>query len=291
MPDATQTQARAEPQANQGADQSQLEKVKQLLAEQQKSAKLLIRRDLELTRANDRLHALDQLKSDFVSVATHQMRTPLSGVRWALSMLLNGDLGELTTEQRTFLMKAYESNDRMIALVEDLLFSDRIESGKLIATDETAYVPDLLDNLLTEMSPIAAKRNIKVTFVHPAAAYPPISISSSHLRAVLQNLLENSIKYSKPGGEVTIDLAESGGMMRITVADFGVGIPLDQQDKVFTRFFRAPNALKMETDGSGLGLFIVKSIVEKYRGKVSFESTENVGTKFYVELPFANAKK
>ncbi|HUO50003.1 MAG TPA: HAMP domain-containing sensor histidine kinase [Candidatus Paceibacterota bacterium] len=267
--------------------QEQLERIQQLLAEQENSAKLLIRRDLELTRANDRLRALDQMKTDFIAIATHQMRTPLSGIRWTLSMLLKGDLGDLTTEQRTFLMKAYESNDRMISLVEDLLLSDKIESGKLLVSDEIAYVPDLIDNLLTEMLSIAAKRSIKINFSHPALAYSPVRISSTHLRAVIQNLIENAIKYSKPDGEVTIEITETNAAMRIMVADSGIGIPKDEQNKIFTRFFRAPNALKMETDGSGLGLFIVKSVVEKYQGKVWFESTEGVGTKFYIELPLA----
>src|SRR5258708_2203099 len=143
--------------------------------------------------------------------STHQMRTPLSGVRWTLSMLIKGDLGSLTDEQRTFLMKAYESNERMIALIDDLLFTDKIESGKLVITDESTYAPDLLDNIVTELRPIALMRNIKIQFNHPEGKPAPVRMSPPHLRAVFQNLLENAIKYSKPGGNVLIQFAEKDG--------------------------------------------------------------------------------
>ena len=264
-----------------------LAKMRQLIEQQEQSAKLLIRRDLELTRANERLRTLDQMKTDFVSVATHQMRTPLSGIRWTLSMLLQGDLGVLNNEQKAFLMKAYESNDRMITLLDDMLFSDRIESGKITITDEVAYAPDLIDNILVEIQPIADKRSVKLNFIRPQGDLPKIKIAPQHLRAILQNLIENAIKYSEEGGVVTIELAMHEGVLRICVSDTGIGIAADQQDKVFSRFFRAPNAVKMETDGSGLGLFIVKSIAEKHFGKAWFESKEGQGSKFFVELPIA----
>src|SRR5665213_2691747 len=117
-----------------------LEKIRRLLEQQQNSAKLLIRRDLELTRANERLRALDQMKTDFVSVATHQLRTPLSAIKWTLSMLLKGDIGPLTNEQKIFLMKAYESNDRMVALLGDMLLSDQVDSGKVQVSKVTTLL-------------------------------------------------------------------------------------------------------------------------------------------------------
>lgn len=267
--------------------EAQIDKIRQLLKQQEASAKLLIRRDLELQRANERLKDLDQMKTDFVSVATHQLRTPLSGIKWTLSMLLNGDLGPLTDEQRTFLMKAYESNDRMVALLGDMLLSDQIESGKLKSLKSSTLLPDLPENLLLEFQAPAAKRNIEIEFVHPDPSYPPVRIAAQHLRAILQNLLENAIKYSRPDGTVTLKLENRGEVVRFIVSDHGIGIPANQQKNVFARFFRAPNAVKVETDGSGLGLFIVKSIVDKHEGKIWFESTENVGTTFYVELPVA----
>jgi signal transduction histidine kinase len=267
----------------------QLAHVQQANRELEQSGKMLVRRDLELSRANERLREVDTMKTDFVSVATHQMRTPLSGVRWTLSMIIKGDLGDLTPDQRTFLMKAYESNERMIALIDDLLFTDKIESGKLVITDESTHAPDLVENVITELQPIALNRNIKIQFNRPEGKPLPVRISAPHLRAVFQNLLENAIKYSNPGGVVLIEFEEKDGYLHISVADNGIGIPSDQQDRVFTRFYRAPNAVKMETDGSGLGLYIIKNILTKHHGRIWIETTENVGSKFHVELPTAAA--
>jgi signal transduction histidine kinase len=273
-----------EPDTQTGGTEN-IEQIKLLLKQQEQSAKLLIRRDLELTRANDRLRSLDQMKTDFVSVATHQLRTPLSAIKWTLSMLLKGDLGPLTDEQKTFLMKAYESNDRMVALLGEMLISDQIESGKIQTSGMTSLLPELPENLLLELQLLADKKHIALRFEHPAASYAPVSIDPRHLRAVLQNLLENAIKYSKEGSEVKMHIDQVGLKTTFIISDSGIGIPLDAQKSIFTRFFRASNAVKMETDGSGLGLFIVKSILEKNGGTITFKSEEGKGTAFTLELP------
>lgn len=265
--------------------QKQIEKYRRLLQEQEKSARLLIRRDLELSEANERLRTLDRMKTDFVSVATHQLRTPLSAIRWTLSMLLKGDLGPLNDEQRAFIMKTYESNNRMITLLGDMLFSDRIDSGKLPLAKIPVSLPDLVDNLLLEMRPIAAKKQIAIEFPQSGASMTPVHLDPRQMRAVFQNLIENAIKYSKSGGVIRITLAPNAAHMIITIEDHGIGIPPDQQKDVFTRFFRARNAIKVETDGSGLGLFIAKSIIERNGGTISFESVENEGTIFRLEVP------
>jgi signal transduction histidine kinase len=262
-----------------------IEKIKLLLKQQEQSAKLLIRRDLELTRANDRLRNLDQMKTDFVSVATHQLRTPLSAIKWTLSMLLKGDLGPLNDEQKTFLMKAHESNSRMVALLGEMLISDQIESGKMQTSTMTSMLPDLPENLLLELQSLADKKQITLRFEHESVSYAPVCIDPQHLRAVLQNLLENAIKYSKSGGTVKLHIDQTELKTIFTVSDSGIGIPIDAQKNIFTRFFRAPNAIKMETDGSGLGLFIVKSILEKNGGTIGFKSEEDKGTIFTIDLP------
>ena len=264
-------------------------RVKELLSQQAQTGRLLVRRDLELSRANEHLRLLDQMKTDFVSVATHQLRTPLSAIRWTLSMLLNGDLGELSNEQKTFLMKAYESNNRMITLIGDMLFADHLESGKLKTTAHmTTVLPDLLDNLLLEIYPIAERSKVKVLFNRPPSAYPLARIDPPNMRAVMQNLIENAVKYTPAGGTVTIALGtDDEGNVTFSVADTGIGIPQDEQDRIFTRFYRAKNARKKETDGSGLGLFIARGIVKRYDGDIWFESTPDKGTTFHVKLPSA----
>ncbi len=256
-----------------------------LLAEQQKGAKMLIRRDLELTRANDKLQKLDEVKSNFISVVAHQLRTPLSGIKWTMSMLLSGDMGPLNNDQKTFLMKSYESNARMIALVNDMLVADRIQSGRIHYGFKHTDIVDLMDNVLFELSPQALKRNISFQYKNKFEDLPKAYVDPETMRAVLQNLLENSIKYTIEGGKIEIDVKKELDHLLISIKDNGIGIPKNQAKDVFEKFFRARNAMKQETDGSGLGLYIAKTIVEKNGGQIWFESTEGKGTTFYFTVP------
>jgi signal transduction histidine kinase len=269
--------------------QKKIEKYQRLLEMQEKSAQLLIRRDLELSKANDRLRDLEQIKGDFVSIATHQLRTPLSAIKWTLSILLNGDFGPLNNEQRTLLMKAYESNNRMIVLLGDMLLADQIDAGKLKILQTATRLPDLIDNVLLEIRPIGNQKNVGIEFAQSGTSMTPVRIDSQQMRAVVQNLLENAIKYSKPGGVVEVSIEERGDRALLIIKDNGIGIPRDSQKNIFKRFFRAPNARIVETDGSGLGLFIVKGIVERNHGTISFTSVENEGTTFRVELPLSTS--
>jgi len=258
------------------------EKIKRLMEGQETSARLLIRRDLELTRANEQLRELDQRKSEFISVVAHQLRTPLSGIKWTLNMLLNGDLGKLNPEQKTFLMKGYESNQRMITLVEDMLNADRVNSGKYSYNLSLIQITDLIDNTLYDLVPLANKKNIKINYLHSPVEVPKVIIDPEKMRQVIQNLVENAIKYTPKNGEINITVSvKSSEFVEVSIADSGIGIPEDQKKQIFTRFFRAKNAVKVETDGSGLGLFIVKGIVEKHGGTVGFNSEEGKGTTFY----------
>lgn len=254
--------------------------------EQEKGAQMLVRRDLELTTANERLRKLDEIKSGFISVVAHQLRTPLSGIKWTLNLLISGDMGPLATEQKTFLMKAYESNDRMISLVNDMLGADRIESGKVRYVFQPVLLGDVIDNVLFELLPQAKAKGLSIRFAPNHADVPKVKADPEKLRAVFQNLLENSIKYSRTGGTVEIGMdVTPENEIRVSIKDDGIGIPREQQKNIFERFFRAQNAIKLETDGSGLGLFIVKSIIERHGGHISFESEEGRGVTFYFTLP------
>ena len=257
-----------------------------LLGEQERAAQMLIRRDLELTRANDRLRKLDEVKSGFISVVAHQLRTPLSGIKWTLNLLLSGDMGTLATEQKTFLMKAYESNERMIGLVNDMLGADRIESDKVRYLFQPVQLVDIVDNVLYEVLPQAKARNLSIRFGSPVESIPKVSGDPEKLRAVFQNLLENSIKYSRAGGFIEIGIRpQNHSEVLVSIQDNGIGIPKEQQKNIFERFFRARNAIKAETDGSGLGLFIVKSIIERHGGNIWFTSEEEKGVTFFFTLP------
>ena len=260
------------------------EELQNLLAEQDRSGKLLVRRDLELTQANEKLRELDVRKSEFLSVVAHQLRTPLSGIKWTLSMILNAELGVISDDQRVFLMKSYESNDRMIELVESMLHADRIDSGKYDLNVKPTQILDLIDNVLYEILPNATRRNVTIEFNRPLTPIPQLTIDQEKMRAVFQNLLDNAVKYSRPGGTVSIEAHHVDGVVEFRVKDDGIGVPADQSALIFSRFFRARNAVKVDTDGNGLGLFIVKSIIEMHGGKIWFESREGEGTTFYFTI-------
>lgn len=262
---------------------NKLHELKQLNEQLDRNAKLLIRRDLELTRANEKLRDLDRMKSEFVSLVTHQLRTPLSGIKWSLSLMIGGEFGLLNREQQVYLMKIYEANDRMIALINDLLQADRVESGTVKLQQVPTQLLNLLENVIVEMEQLAGHKNVRIDYEHPKEL-PLIPVDPENMRVILQNLIENAVKYTPPGGVVTISLREADGI-EFSVTDTGIGIPKEQQKHVFRRFFRAPNAVLSETEGSGLGLYIVENIVRRHGGTIRFTSTENVGTTFIVTLP------
>ncbi|HEY4499144.1 MAG TPA: HAMP domain-containing sensor histidine kinase [Candidatus Paceibacterota bacterium] len=228
---------------------------------------------------------LERRKSEFVSVVAHQLRTPLSGLKWTLHMLINGDFGKMSDEQRTFLMKSYENNERMITLVNDMLAADRIESGRMKYNLLRINFRDLVENVLFEVFPSAQRRGVKIDFDCPIEGKFIALVDPSKIRAVVQNLLENAIKYTMQGGTITIKLQFAGTDVKISIKDSGIGIPKAQQGQIFTRFFRAGNAVKVEPSGSGLGLYMVKKIVEQHGGKVWFTSAEHGGSTFFVTIP------
>src|SRR3989338_3443188 len=178
-----------------------IKKLEQVADEYNTGTKLLIRRDLELSRANEKLRKFDEAKSNFISIVAHQLRTPLSGVKWTLSMLLSGDMGELNNNQKTFLMKSYESNTRMITLVNDMLVADRIQSGRMHYGFKHFDIIDLMDNVLFEMSPEASRKNIAIEYKNKFENLPQVYADPEAMRAVLQNLLENSVRYTMNGGK------------------------------------------------------------------------------------------
>jgi signal transduction histidine kinase len=228
---------------------------------------------------------LEKKKSDFISLVTHQLRTPLSGLKWTLRMLINGDLGPLSNEQKVFLMKSYEGNERMISLVDNILGINKIEFDQYRYNYVTTKILDLLDNVLYEISPTAGRKRITIQIINRDENIPSVMVDPEKMRAVLQNILENAVKYSLEGGVVTIKADYAQGFVRVSVKDTGIGIPKAQQQNIFSQFFRAQNATDSVKQGSGLGLYIVKNIIEKHHGKIWFESIEGKGTTFFFTVP------
>jgi signal transduction histidine kinase len=259
---------------------AQEKKLRIVVDQQDRSAKMLIRRDIELTRANEKLRSLDTQKSEFMSIIAHQMRTPLSAIKWTINMLIKNELGPLTLDQMNFLKKAEESNEHMISLVEDMLLADRLESGRSELTLVDCNLDGIVDDVLHDLT---ARIQSKSIIVHRTQCDPSVctvKADKEKMRAVIQNLLENAMKYTPQGGSVIIQMYDRDGYIYMSVKDSGIGIPKDQQAYVFTKFYRARNAARVEANGSGLGLFISKNIIEKHGGTITCESEEGKGTTF-----------
>ena len=248
---------------------------------EEKIGTLIILRDV--TREKN----IERLKTEFVSIAAHQLRTPLSAVKWTLKMILEGDLGEILKEQREFLEKTYLSNERMIRLINDLLNITRIEEGKFLYNIKKQNIIEIAEKVIAPSREEAQRRGLRFEFQKPRKEIPELKLDSEKISLALQNLLDNAIHYTRAGGfvKVSIDYLEDKREIIVSVEDTGIGVLKDQQKRVFSRFFRGANAIKTETEGTGLGLFITKNIVEAHGGRIWFKSKENKGSTFSFSLP------
>lgn len=247
-----------------------------ILKKRKKTGNLIILHDIT------REKRIDRMKTEFVSVSAHQLRTPLSAIKWALETLLKK---KLTSEQKEIVKEAYESNKRMLILVDNLLDVVRIEEGrylqKLVLSDFEKIVQSVIKYYQEEIR----KKRIKFEFRVLSEKLPKIKVDPEKIFLVIQNLLDNAIRYTLPGGMVTITLEASQKDIQFSIEDSGIGIPKDQQGNIFEKFFRGSNAVRMKTEGNGLGLFIAKNIIEAHKGKIWFRSEEGKGTTFYFTLP------
>lgn len=228
---------------------------------------------------------VERMKNEFVSLSAHQLRTPLSAIKWTLKMLLSGDLGQITEEQEEFLKKTYSSNERMINLINDLLNVTRIEEGRYLFKPVLGNIEPIIKSVINSYKEEIKKRKLKFKLKKTGKGLPKTMIDVEKIRLVIQNLLDNAIRYTKAGGQVIVSINCNKNEIEFSVKDTGVGITKNQQERLFTKFFRAANAIKMEAEGSGLGLFISKNIIEAHGGKIWFESKEKKGSTFYFTLP------
>lgn len=244
-----------------------------------KVASLLILHDIT------REKMVEKMKTEFVSLSAHQLRTPLAAIKWTLKMLLDEDLGKITKQQRGFIEKTYTSNERMISLINELLNITKIEEGRYIVKTSSNDIVAIINSVIDIYKEESKKKNINIDFQKPKEKIPKIKIDVEKIQLCIQNLIDNAIRYSDPGGNIRISVKLIGNKIELMVQDNGLGIPRNQQERIFSKFFRASNVVKKDVDGSGLGLFIVKNIIEAHRGKIWFESEENKGTTFYFTLP------
>jgi PAS domain S-box-containing protein len=232
--------------------------------------------------------AIETMKSDFVSLTAHQLRTPLSAIKWTLKLLLKGDFGKITKDQKEFIERMSRSTEKMILLIGDLLNITKIEEGRYIfdmtPTDMETIV---LSAISLYRVPIEEKK-IEFTFKKPKK-FPKVKMDVEKIKLAVQNLFDNAIKYTHPKGSLQVELSCGTNEVQFKIKDSGMGIPKSQQERVFSKFFRGANVMKVVTEGTGLGLFITKNIIEAHGGKIWFESEENKGTTFYFTLPVSKS--
>jgi signal transduction histidine kinase len=244
-------------------------------------------RTVELRQAYEELRAIDARKSEFISVAAHQLRTPLAGIRWALGMLARGEAGALSADQRKLIEQSESATAKLIAIVGDMLSTEFVKTGGTRYAAGPVALAELVEETLFSLADRIKSRRIAVRN-HATDRNVRALADRTAISQVVLNLIDNATKYTREGGEVRISLRRAGeGQIEFGVEDTGIGIPEDEQRHVFERFFRASNAVRERADGSGLGLTIVKSIVEAHGGTIGFTSRAGEGTSFQVRLPAA----
>ncbi len=259
------------------------------LRETQRKAVIADKMVEEARIALEQQKEIDKLKSEFVSLASHQLRTPLTSMKWYADMLLKKRAGELTPKQKKYVKEIYHGNERMIDLVRNLLNVSRIEAGILAVNPKPADVGALLEEVTNEQVPFYLEKKHEVVVEIPAGL-PKISTDSELVRMIFRNLFGNAVVYTPPRGKIICTAEKKGNEIVVRIRDTGIGIPAKQQRQVFKKFFRGDNATRESPQGTGLELFITKAMVEALEGKIWFQSKKGKGTTFWVALPLRGSK-
>lgn len=238
---------------------------------------------VEVARRHD--HEVAQMKTDFIAIAAHQLRTPLSAVRWALDLVLDEGGQNLTTKQRHMLTKGRESAFHIIQLVNDLLNVDRIEHEVTDLHYELVEVCQLLADIIDTAQSEAVQRSITIQQGFALTDCANVWADPSRLTIALTNIMHNALRYTQNGGAINVDLSTTDQYVCIRISDTGIGIPEEYQEKLFTKFYRAPNAVRYVPNGSGLGLYLAREIIRRHAGTITLVSSEHNGTTVSVRLP------
>jgi two-component system, sensor histidine kinase and response regulator len=243
----------------------------------------LQRKQMEEQRLSH-LVELNRSKDEFISIASHQLRTPATGVKQYIGMLLEGFLGEVPSEQRKMLVKAYESNERQLQIVSDLLKVARVDAGKVMLKKSEVMIGDLIADIIREQNATFASRHqsIKYQLLNPDIA---VQVDRDSIRMVLENLIDNAGKYSEEGKSISVEVARANKEIRISIIDHGVGINLEDQDRLFKKFSRINNSLSTKVGGTGLGLYWAKKIIDLHDGEITYTPTQGGGATFVVLIP------
>ena len=233
---------------------------------------------------------IDRMKTEFISIAAHQLRTPLGNSRWTLEMLLDGDMGKLESKVENSIKEIQQHNVKLASLVDDLLDVSRINQGRVPDNPKKSDLFLLSKEAIKEQQAEIGRKKIKVDLKKTQQSYPKVYLDPKRFNDVIGNLLSNAIKYSRQKGLIKINFKLLKDFIEIRVSDSGIGIPLRDQKKIFSKFFRASNATNSKIDGFGLGLSVVKSYLESWGGSISFKSVEGKGVTFTIQVPLKPKK-
>lgn len=240
----------------------------------------------QLRKTNDKLKELDETKDEFISMASHQLRTPLTSMKGYVSMVLDGDSGRITAKQRQLLEQAFASSQRMVYLIADLLNVSRLRTGKFVIENKPTQLIDVVGSEMDQLILAAKAKNLDLIFKKPKNL-PLLNLDETKIRQVIMNFIDNALYYTPAGGHITIELIDKASSVEFRVVDDGLGVPKSEQHHLFTKFYRAGNARKARPDGTGLGLFMAKKVIVAQGGAIVFSSQEGKGSTFGFTLPKA----
>jgi len=237
-----------------------------------------------LRQSRERAERSAKVKSEFILIAAHQLRTPLSEFKWGLSEFTEGRFGKIEPKQKEVLNAIYKNNEGMISLVNNILSSAEVEKGGLGYNVEFEDIKEIIKEQIDSLALMSKRKNIEIIINSPEEL-PKIKVDKFQIGLVLKSLLENAISYSNSGGKVEVNVSRVGKFVEVGVRDFGVGISKEELNRIFTRFFRGKKSMEKQPIGSGLGLFISKNIIKGHGGSIWAESEEGEGSTFYFSLP------
>jgi signal transduction histidine kinase len=240
--------------------------------------------------ANRHLKELDKTKDEFLSMASHQLRTPLTTIKGYLSMMSEGDAGKLTPTQTEFVGYAYDASERMVNLISDLLNVSRLEAGRFLIQPTPLDISAMVADEVRQLQSHATNKHLTLTYIGPKTPLPLVELDENKTRQVIMNFIDNALYYTREGG-VTVTLSRHDKVVRLEVTDTGIGVPEVAKKKLFSKFYRADNAQGIRPDGTGLGLYLARRVVVDQGGTIIFKSTEGHGSTFGFELPLTAVKQ
>jgi signal transduction histidine kinase len=238
----------------------------------------------QLKQTNAKLRQLDESKDEFISMASHQLRTPLTSMKGYVSLVLDGDAGKITDQQRKLLEQAFASSQRMVYLIADLLNVSRLRTGKFVIEPSPVNLADLVQDEIAQLHESAAGKSISLSYKKPEH-FPVLQLDETKIRQVIMNFVDNAIYYTPEGGKISVGVSETPKSVELRVTDTGFGVPKADQHHLFTKFYRAKNAQKARPDGTGLGLFMAQKVVVAQGGAIIFNSREGEGSTFGFTFP------